>query len=131
MTSTATARADVNRVSGAVVDAAMAVHTALGPGLLESAYEACLAHELRKRGFRVESQVGLPVVYDGVRLDLGYRLDLIVDGVVIVEIKAVEAISPVHQAQVLSYLKLSGVTVGLLLNFHVAHLKDGIKRFVL
>src|SRR5260370_32834545 len=127
MTSTATARAgDVNKVSGSVVDAAMAVHTALGPGLLESAYEACLAHELRKRGFRVESQVALPVVYDGVRLDLGYRLHLVVNRVVIVSIKAVEAISPVHPAQILSYLNLSGFPGGLPLNFHEAHLKDGI-----
>ena len=121
----------VNRVSGAVVDAAMTVHSALGPGLLESAYEACLAHELRKRGLRVECQVGLPVIYDGVRLDLGYRLDMVVEGCVIVEVKTVEAVAPVHEAQLLSYLKLSAIPVGLLINFHVAHLRQGIKRMIL
>ena len=123
--------APVNRVSGAIVDAAMNVHSVLGPGLLESAYEACLAHELRSRGLQVATQVGLPVVYEGVRLDLGYRIDLLVENAVIVEIKAVEAIAPIHEAQLLSYLKLSGKRVGLLINFNVLHLKDGIKRMVL
>jgi GxxExxY protein len=94
----------INQVSGAIVTAAMRVHSLLGPGLLESAYDACLAHELRKRGFRVDTQVGLPVVYDGEKLDLGYRIDLLVDGLVIVEVKCVEAIHPVHEAQLLSYL---------------------------
>jgi len=89
-----------------------------------------LAHELRKRGFRVDTQVGLPVVYDGEKLDLGYRIDLIVENLVIVEVKCVEAIHPVHEAQLLSYLRLSGKGVGLLINFHVARLKDGIKRMV-
>ncbi len=102
----------------------------LGPGLLESAYQACLLHELRKQGFRVASQVGLPVVYDGEKIDLGYRIDLVVENLVIVEIKCVEAINPVHQAQLLSYMRLSGRSVGLLINFHVAHLRDGIKRMV-
>ena len=120
----------VNQVSGAVVDSAMRVHSLLGPGLLESAYHACLAHELRKRGFRVDTQVGLPVVYDGQKLDLGYRIDLLVENLVIVEVKCVEAIHPVHEAQLLSYLRLSGKSVGLLINFHVARLKDGIKRMV-
>ncbi len=108
----------------------MKVHSALGPGLLESAYEACLMHELRKAGLRAESQVALPVVYDGVRIDLGYRLDLLVDDLVIVELKAVDAITDVHKAQLISYLKLSGKNVGLLMNFNVAHLRDGIRRFV-
>jgi len=89
-----------------------------------------LAHELRKRGFRVDTQVGLPVVYDGEKLDLGYRIDLIVENLVIVEVKCVEAIHPVHEAQLLSYLRLSRKSVGLLINFHVARLKDGIKRMV-
>jgi GxxExxY protein len=120
----------INQVSGAIVNSAMRVHSLLGPGLLESAYDACLAHELRKRGFRVDMQVGLPVVYDGEKLDLGYRIDLLVDGLVIVEVKCVEAIHPVHEAQLLSYLRLSGKNVGLLINFHVARLKDGIKRMV-
>ncbi len=120
----------VNHVSGAVVDAALKVHSVLGPGLLESAYQACLAHELRKRGFRVATQVGLPVVYEGEKLELGYRIDLLVENLVIVEVKCVEAIHPVHEAQLLSYLRLSGKNVGLLINFHVARLKDGIKRMV-
>ena len=120
----------VNKITGAVIFAAMKVHSHLGPGLLESAYEACLAHELRKQGMRVAQQVGLPVVYDGEKIDLGYRIDLIVEDVVVVEIKSVEAINPVHQAQLLSYIRLSGRSVGLLINFHVAHLRDGIKRMV-
>lgn len=108
----------------------MRVHTELGPGLLESAYQACLQHELREKGIRSEAQVGLPVVYRGAKLELGYRMDLLVENLVIVEIKSVEGISPVHQAQVISYLKLSGKSIGLLINFNVVHLKDGIKRFV-
>lgn len=108
----------------------MKIHSALGPGLLESAYHACLVHELRKQGLGVASQVCLPVVYDGEKLDLGYRIDLIVSDVVIVEIKCVEAINPVHQAQLLSYMRLSGRQVGLLINFHVLRLYDGIKRMV-
>jgi len=108
----------------------MKIHTTLGPGLLESAYHACLVHELRKQGLGVASQVGLPVVYDGEKLDLGYRIDLIVSDAVIVEIKCVEAINPVHQAQLLSYMRLSGRQVGLLINFHVLRLYDGIKRMV-
>jgi GxxExxY protein len=90
----------------------------------------CLAHELRKRGFRVDTQVGLPVVYDGEKLELGYRMDLLVEGLVVVEVKCVDTIHPVHEAQLLSYLRLSGKNVGLLINFHVARLKDGIKRMV-
>jgi GxxExxY protein len=117
-------------ISHAVITAAMRVHSALGPGLLESTYTACLQHELKKAGFKSDSQVGLPVVYDGVKLDLGYRIDLLVENLVIVELKSVDAIAPVHQAQIISYLKLSGRAVGLLINFNVAHLKDGIKRFV-
>jgi len=108
----------------------MRVHTALGPGLLESTYAACLQHELRGMGLRALAQVGLPVVYDGVKLDLGYRIDLLVEELVIVELKSVDAVAPIHQAQILSYLKLSGKSLGLLINFNVVHLKDGIKRFV-
>lgn len=121
---------EINDISGNIVDAAMKVHSILGPGLLENAYEACLEHELKKRGSRVERQVALPVVYDGVRIDVGYRLDLLVEDAVIVELKAVEKIAPIHEAQLLSYLKLSGKKVGLLINFNVLHLKDGIKRMV-
>jgi len=129
-TSTVVTAPRVNRITGNVISAAMKVHSHLGPGLLESAYEACLAHELRKQGLRVAQQVALPVIYDGERIDLGYRIDLVVEDLVIVEIKCVEAINPVHQAQLLSYIRLSGRNVGLLINFHVAHLRDGIKRIV-
>ena len=121
---------DVNQVSGAIVNAAMKVHTALGPGLLESAYEACLLHELRQLGMKAEAQVSLPVAYDGVKIDVGYRIDLLVEDAVIVELKAVETLLPIHEAQLLSYLKLSGKRVGLLINFNVPHLKDGIRRMV-
>jgi GxxExxY protein len=121
---------ELNEISGQVVDAAMKVHTALGPGLLENAYEACLEHELGKRGLRVQRQVALPIVYDGVQIDLGYRLDLLVEGAVIVELKAADRIAPIHEAQLLSYLKLSGKKLGLSINFNVLHLKDGIRRMV-
>jgi GxxExxY protein len=123
-------RLSAQQVSHAVITAAMRVHSELGPGLLESAYQACLQHELSEAGFRSAVQVGLPVVYRGVKLELGYRIDMVVEDLVIVEIKSVDAISPVHQAQIISYLKLSGKSVGLLINFNVVHLKDGIKRFV-
>ena len=120
----------INQITRQIVTAAMKVHSVLGPGLLESAYQACLLHELRKQELRVASQVGLPVIYEGEKIDLGYRIDLVVENQVIVEIKCVEAINPVHQAQLLSYMRLSGRSVGLLINFHVAHLRDGIKRMV-
>jgi GxxExxY protein len=120
----------INVITEAIIGAAMKVHSALGPGLLESAYEACLVHELRKAGFDVRSQVELPVIYDGVRVDLGYRIDLLVNDAVIVELKCLERIAPIHEAQILSYLKLSRKRVGLIINFHVRHLKDGIKRFI-
>ena len=119
-----------NEVSHAIITAAMRVHTELGPGLLESTYAACLQYELAQAGLRSATQVGLPVVYQRVKLELGYRMDLLVEDLVIVEIKSVDAISPVHQAQLLSYLKLSGKSIGLLINFNVVHLKDGIRRFV-
>jgi len=120
----------VNQITRQILTTAMKVHSVLGPGLLESAYQACLLHELRKQGLRVASQVGLPVIYEGEKIDLGYRIDLMVESMVIVEIKCAEAIHPVHQAQLLSYMRLSGRSVGLLINFHVAHLRDGIKRMV-
>lgn len=121
---------EVNDSSGAVVDAAMKVHTVLGPGLLEGAYEACLVHELRKRGHLVMQQLALPVLYDGTCIDLGYRIDLLVNGAVVVEVKAVGKLAPVHSAQLLSYVKLGGYKVGLVINFNVAHLRDGIRRVV-
>jgi GxxExxY protein len=120
----------VNQVSGAVISSAMHIHSVLGPGLLESVYLGCLAHEIRKRGFEAASQVGLPVVFDGEKIELGYRIDLVVENLVIVEVKSVDAIHPVHQAQLLSYMRLSGIGVGLLINFYVVHLRDGIKRMV-
>jgi len=113
-----------------IIGAAIEVHKSLGPGLLESAYEACLAYELRQLGFKVEQQLPLPVTYKHVRLDCGYRLDLLVEDAIIVEVKAVEQLAPIHDAQLLSYLRLSGKCVGLLLNFHVRVLKDGLKRIV-
>ena len=123
-------RLPAHHISHAVITAAMKVHSELGPGLLESTYSACLQFELHDAGFRASAQVGLPVVYHAVKLDLGYRMDLVVEDLVIVEIKSVDAVAPVHQAQLLSYLKLSGKSLGLLINFNVVHLKDGIKRFV-
>jgi GxxExxY protein len=108
----------------------MKVHTELGAGLLESTYAACLQYELQIAGFKSAPQVGLPVVYREVKLELGCRMDLVVEDLVVVEIKSVEAISPVHQAQIISYLKLSGKSIGLLINFNVVHLKAGIRRFV-
>jgi len=113
-----------------VLDSAMKVHTALGPGLLESAYEVCLDYELSKRGITVKKQVPIAVRYDGVQLELGYRLDLLVDRKVVVEVKAIEKLLPLHHAPLLSYLKLGGYKLGLLLNFHALHLRDGIKRIV-
>jgi GxxExxY protein len=120
----------INDISGEVVDAAMKVHSKLGPGLLESTYETCLAHELRLRALDVQSQVPVAIVYEGVEIDVAYRIDLLVNGAVIVELKAIAKLLPVHEAQLLSYLKLAGHRVGLLINFHVLHLKDGIRRLV-
>lgn len=117
-------------ITGQVVDAALRVHSALGPGLLESVYEACLAHELRGRGFEVATQVAVPVTYKGVRLEVGYRIDLLVEGEVVLEVKAVPKLLPIHEAQLLSYLKLGSRRVGLLLNFHSRHMRDGIRRMV-
>jgi len=122
---------DIEGVAQGLVDAAIHVHRALGPGLLESAYQACLAHDLSKRGRRVECEVSLPLEYDGVKIDVGYRLDMRVDGVVLVENKVVEALLPVHQAQLITYLKLTGLSLGFLINWNVTLLRDGIKRVVL
>jgi len=99
--------------------------------LLESAYTACLKHELIKRGLKVACEVPPPIIYDGIKLEAGYRLDLVVEDTVVVDLKAIEALAPIHQAQIISYLKLSGKPIGLLINFHTLHLKDGIKRFVI
>jgi GxxExxY protein len=123
-------RAALNEITGKIVDAAMRVHTKLGPGLLESAYEAALLYELSKRGLRVVAQCEMPVQYDEIRINLGFRLDMLVNEQVIVELKSVEDINDVHRAQLLTYLRLSGKPIGLLLNFNVKHMKDGILRYV-
>ena len=121
---------ELNQISGAIVNSAMRVHSLLGPGLLEEPYKQCLAHELRTRSFPVEVEKTLPVIYDGVRVEIGYRLDLLVEGEVVVEVKATKEIAPIHRAQLLTYLKLSGKHLGLILNFNEKHLRDGIARMV-
>jgi GxxExxY protein len=120
----------MNEISGHIIDAALHIHKALGPGLLESAYEAVLAHELRRRGLHVRRQHPVPIEYDEVRLEIGFRADLLVDNAIIVEVKSVEAIAPVHKMQLLTYLRLSDKRLGLLINFNVALIKDGIWRVV-
>ncbi|HEV2337068.1 MAG TPA: GxxExxY protein [Stellaceae bacterium] len=117
-------------IGHAIITAAMKVHSAVGPGLLESAYETCLIYELEKRRIGVRSQVAVPIRYEELTIEHGYRLDLLVGGMVVVELKAVAAILPVHRGQLLSYLKLGGFKLGYLLNFHVAHMRDGIVRLV-
>ena len=122
---------DLNQLSGKIIGAAIEVHKQLGPGLLEAAYETCLAHEMELSGLFVERQKALPLVYKDLKLAHGYRIDLVVERAVVVEIKAVDGLAPVHEAQVLTYLKLSGLHLGLLINFNVPMLKEGIKRFVM
>ena len=117
-------------IGALVVDSAMKVHSALGPGLLESAYRACLAHELGLRGLSVSQEKPLPIRYEGTEISVGYRIDLLLNQKMVVELKAVERLLPIHTAQLLSYLKLSGCKLGFLINFNVPHLKDGIKRVV-
>jgi GxxExxY protein len=119
---------EVDALAKQIVDSGLKVHRALGPGLLESAYEHCLAYELHARGIPVKRQVALPVIYEGTTLDAGYRLDLVVADAIIVEIKAVDALTPLHEAQILTYLKLSGHRLGFLINFNVALFKQGIRR---
>lgn len=113
-----------------IIGAAMEAHKRLGPGLLESAYEKCLSHELRLRNLRVEQQLGVPVVYKEVKLECGYRLDLLVEGRVVVELKSIVGLAPIHEAIILTYLRLSGHKIGLLINFNVTALKDGVRRFI-
>lgn len=122
---------ETETIAKEIVDSAFKIHSALGPGLLESVYEACLCHELNKRGIAFKSQVSLPVLYDGIRLDAGLRLDLLVADRVIVELKAVERMNPLFSAQLQTYLKLTGHRLGLLINFNVVVIKEGIKRIVL
>ncbi len=122
---------NVEQVGKAVLNAAFRVHTALGPGLLESVYETCTAFELTQSGLCAPTQVALPVTYQGIKMDAGLRPDMIVENCVIVEFKSVEAMNPIFEAQLLTYLKLTGIRPGFLINFNVVHLKDGIKRMVL
>jgi len=126
-----TTNLEIERVATEIVDAAFKIHSKLGAGLLESAYETLMVYELSKRGLRVEQEVAVPVVYEQVRLDAGYRLDLLVNGLVIVELKAVERPHPIHEAQLLTYLKLTGHRLGILINFNTKLMNDGIKRVVL
>lgn len=120
----------LNQMTEKIIGCAIEVHKGLGPGLLESAYEECLCYELNRNGLKFERQVPLPVVYKGVKLECGYRMDIVVENSVIVEVKAVQNLIPVHEAQLLSYLKLHNKKVGLLMNFHVPILKKGLKRIV-
>jgi GxxExxY protein len=122
---------DLNTITERIIGAAIEVHKVLGPGLMESAYEECLCRELALSGFGVERQLPLPVEYKGVKLDCGYRLDLLVEQSVVVEIKSLSSIEPIHEAQLLTYLKLGGCKLGLLVNFNTPVLKDGIRRRIL
>lgn len=119
------------RIAREIVDSAYKVHSALGPGLMESVYEACMCHELKKRGVPFAKQVSLPIVYDGLRLESGLRLDLLVDNTVVVELKAVEQMLPVFETQLLSYLKLTNMRLGFLINFNVPLIKQGIRRIII
>jgi GxxExxY protein len=119
-----------NEITHEIIGAAVEVHKRLGPGLLESAYEECLAHELRLRNLRVDRQVGVPVVYKETKLECGYRIDLLVEGRIVVELKSIESLAPIDEAIILTYLRLSGYKIGLLINFNVAILKDGVRRFI-
>ena len=120
----------LNHYSGQVVNSAMKIHSRFGPGLIESAYEACLVHELRRRGLNVRSQVALPIEYEGIKLDTGYRIDILVENLLIVELKTVKKIQDIHIAQILSYIKIRNLKLGLLINFHAVSQKNGIHRIV-
>jgi GxxExxY protein len=121
---------DIENIAKQIVDAALKVHTALGPGLLESAYQACLAHELRQRNLKVECELPQFILYDGIKVDAAYRLDMLVEDSVIIENKTVDAILPIHRAQLFTYLKLHGCKLGFILNWKVVHMREGIKRMV-
>lgn len=122
---------EINDITGKIVNAAFTVHSSLGPGLLEKVYEICLCHEISKRGLEYERQTYIPISYDGLTFNEGLRLDVLVDSKVICEIKAIETVNPVWEAQILSHLKLTGLRVGLLINFNVPLMKNGIRRFVI
>ena len=122
---------EINEMTGLILKKAYEVHSILGPGLLESAYEECLAYELMQCGFKVERQKALPIIYKNIKLDAGYRLDIVVNDSVIIELKSVQALNPIHTSQLLTYLKLSKIRYGLLINFNVKSLKEGIKRYIM
>lgn len=121
---------ELERLGAVIVDAAFAVHSTLGPGLLESAYQACFVHELRRRGLAVQCEVPFPVFYAGLTVDTGYRADMVIEGDILVENKAVQTIAPIHRAQLLTYLKISNLRLGFLINWNVPRIKDGIRRLV-
>jgi GxxExxY protein len=120
---------ELNEITKAIIGCAIEVHKNLGPGLLESAYEECLIFELKKRGLEIEKQKPVPVVYKDIKLDYGYRIDILVENSVIIELKAIDAINPVHEAQILTYMRFSNIQLGLLINFNVTVLKDGLRRY--
>jgi GxxExxY protein len=122
---------EFENITREIIGAAIEVHKQLGPGLLESAYEECLIFELQQKGYKVERQKPVPVIYKEIKLDYGYRIDILVENKVLLELKSIEAIAPVHEAQILTYMKFSGIKIGLLMNFNVTVLKNGLKRFVL
>ena len=122
---------EINKITEKIIGAAIEVHKTLGPGLLESAYEQCLEHEMLLRGLKVSKQIPIPVIYKELRLEYGYRIDLLVENAVIIEVKSVDALHPVHEAQILTYLKFAEKKVGLLINFNVKLLKEGLKRYIL
>ena len=122
---------NINDLTGEIIGVAIEVHKALGPGLMESVYEECLCHEFDLRRIHYKRQQALPVEYKGVKLDCGYRIDLVVEGLVILELKSVDSLQPIHEAQLLTYLKLTGLKVGLLINFNVPALREGIRRLVI
>lgn len=121
---------EINDITYNIIGAAYKVHKELGPGLLESTYEVCLAHELREKGYEIITQKALPVVYQEIKLEAGYRIDLLVNNTIIIEVKSVEDLAPIHKAQILTYLKLSGKKLGLLINFNVTNLQHGIIRII-
>jgi len=120
---------EINQMTEAIIGCAIEVHKRLGPGLLESAYEECLSYELKSAGFSIERQVPVPIVYKDIKLEYGYRIDILVQGSVVLELKSIEGFLPVHEAQILTYMKFSNKTIGLLINFNVTRLKEGIKRY--
>lgn len=122
---------EFEKITKDIIGAAIEVHRHLGPGLLESAYEECLSYELQQKGYNIERQKPVPVVYKEVKLDYGYRIDILVENHVIIELKSIEAFAPVHEAQILTYMKFAKIQIGLLMNFNVTVLKNGIKRYVL